>query len=292
MVRLPVANKADYRVDSSSAGRIQSASPFLKWAGGKSQLLRTFESMFPKNFNGYFEPFIGGGAVLFHLLTKNPDLQATLSDSNEELINCYRCVRDEVEDVIDALRKHRNDIHHFYKVRAQDVKRLSNAERAARLIFLNKTCFNGLYRVNRKGQFNVPFGRYKNPKICDEQNLRTVSRALTYVQLYSKPFDSVLERANKGDFVYFDPPYQPLSKTANFTSYTSKAFAVSDQQRLADVFKALSERGCQVMLSNSDNEVIRDLYRDFRIEEVLATRAINSDPQKRGKITELLILNY
>ncbi len=248
--------------------------------------------MFPKNFNGYFEPFIGGGAVLFHLLTKNPDLQATLSDSNEELINCYRCVRDEVEDVIDALRKHRNDIHHFYKVRAQDVKRLSNAERAARLIFLNKTCFNGLYRVNRKGQFNVPFGRYKNPKICDEQNLRTVSRALTYVQLYSKPFDSVLERANKGDFVYFDPPYQPLSKTANFTSYTSKAFAVSDQQRLADVFKALSERGCQVMLSNSDNEVIRDLYRDFRIEEVLATRAINSDPQKRGKITELLILNY
>lgn len=248
--------------------------------------------MFPKAFNGYLEPFVGGGAVLFHLLNKNPDMPATLSDSNAELINCYRCVRDEVEDVIDALKKHRNDIHHFYKIRAQDVKKLSNAERAARLIFLNKTCFNGLYRVNRKGQFNVPFGRYKNPKICDEQNLRTVSRALTYVQLYCEPFDSVLERAVKGDFVYFDPPYQPLTKTSSFTSYTSKAFAVSDQQRLADVFKALSERGCHVMLSNSDNEIIRELYREFRIEEVLASRAINSNPEKRGKITELLILNY
>ncbi len=287
-----MASKADFRIKAPSGRKIQSAYPFLKWAGGKSQLLGQFETMFPKAFNGYLEPFIGGGAVLFHLLNKNPDRAATLSDSNEDLINCYRCVRDEVEDVIDALKKHRNDIHHFYKIRAQDVKKLSNAERAARLIFLNKTCFNGLYRVNRKGQFNVPFGRYKNPKICDEQNLRTVSRALTYVQLYCKPFDSVLERAAKGDFVYFDPPYQPLTNTSNFTSYTSKAFAISDQQRLADVFKALSDRGCHVMLSNSDNEIIRDLYREFRIEEVMASRAINSNPQKRGKITELLILNY
>lgn len=262
--------------------------PFLKWAGGKGQLLQSFSPFFPKSFKRYFEPFVGGGAVFFHLLPP----RAMLSDLNSELINCYATIRDDVESVIEALRKHRNDKHYFYDVRTLDPSELSNAERAARLIFLNKTCFNGLYRVNSKGQFNVPFGKYKSPKICDATNLRAVSAALRTVFIAPGPFEIILKHAGKDDFVYLDPPYQPISKTSNFTSYTKTSFRAEDQARLAEMMKTLTRRGCKVMLSNSDNPYIRDLYRDFKIVTLKATRAINCKGDKRGHVNELLILNY
>lgn len=275
-----------------AVARRASATPFLKWAGGKSRLLQTFDRFFPSTFNSskhrYFESFIGGGAVFFHL---SPP-KAVISDLNPELINCYRMIKDNVEELIGALRKHKNDKDHFYRVRALDTSKLSPVERAARLIFLNKTCFNGLYRVNSRGQFNVPFGRYSNPKICDELNLREVSAALTEVDIHCGPFEEILKRARKGDFVYLDPPYQPVSATSNFTGYTATCFGNSDQERLADVAHTLSKRGCSIMLSNSNSEYVKDLYSDFRIETVHTSRAINCKPDRRGRIAELLIMNY
>lgn len=264
------------------------AGPFLKWAGGKSQLLATIERRLPKHFNRYFEPFLGGGAVFFRLLPE----RALLSDINEELINCYRVVRDDVESLVEELRRHRNDRHHFYRIRAQNVATLSDVQRAARLIFLNKTCFNGLYRVNSKGQFNVPFGRYKNPRICDAANLLAVSRVLCSASMVCAPFEVALIEAGKGDFVYLDPPYQPISATSKFTGYTRGAFGYEDQVRLAATFKDLHKRGCLLMLSNSDSPVVRDLYADFQAEVVHATRAINCKADRRGRIRELLIVNY
>ena len=262
--------------------------PLLKWAGGKSQLLSTFDNLFPRSFNRYFEPFLGGGAVFFHLLPE----RATLSDLNHELINCYQVVRDDVDRLIELLRRHKNDKAYYYKVRAWDSRKLEPLERAARLIFLNKTCFNGLYRVNSQGQFNVPFGRYKNPKLCDEPNLHAVSQALSSVELRCAPFEEVLRQAKKGDFVYLDPPYQPISPTSNFTGYTKDAFAFEDQKRLCKAAQVLNRRGCRFMLSNSDNEFIRELYQEFQIVTVQANRAINCRADRRGRISELLIMNY
>jgi len=262
--------------------------PLLKWAGGKAQLLSTFHKYFPKSFNRYFEPFLGGGAVFFHLMPE----RATLSDLNQELINCYQVVRDDVDRLIELLKRHTNDKAHYYRVRAWNSHQLTPVEQAARLIFLNKTCFNGLYRVNSLGQFNVPFGRYKNPKICDEQNLRAVSRALSSVDLKSSRFEDVLRQARRGDFVYLDPPYQPISPTSNFTGYTKDAFDFADQERLCKTAQALNRRGCLLMLSNSDNEFIRELYEDFNIVTVQANRAINCRADRRGRISELLIMNY
>lgn len=268
------------------------ATPILKWAGGKTQLLKHYTRLFPAEFNRYFEPFLGGGAVFFHMVAKNPDLRAFLSDSNGELINCYNMVKNELPSVIRYLKKHRNDKHHFYKVRALDAEELLPAERAARLIYLNKTCFNGLFRVNRKGQFNVPFGSYEKPKICDEVNLRAAERALCNAKLTSANFENVLLQAKKGDFVYLDPPYQPLSTTSSFTSYTRNSFGVEDQARLAEVFRKLTDKGCYAMLSNSDTPLIRELYDEFHIETVYANRAINSRGDKRGRVAEVAVLNY
>ncbi len=268
------------------------ASPIVKWAGGKTQLLKHYSRLFPAEFNRYYEPFLGGGAVFFHLVAKNPNLRATLSDQNVELINCYNMIKNELPSVIRYLKKHKNDSEHFYKVRAQDVDDLSPAERAARLIFLNKTCFNGLYRVNRKGQFNVPFGRYENPKICDEVNLRAAERALCNAKINTANFEAVASLAKKGDFVYLDPPYQPLSTTSSFTGYTRNSFGEADQIRLANMFKKLTDKGCYAMLSNSDTPFIRELYEDFNIETVYANRAINSKADKRGRVAEVAILNY
>jgi DNA adenine methylase len=281
----------EHRLIDNGNGRGNGAEPprpFLKWAGGKSQLLSTFSRYFPKHFNRYFEPFIGGGAVFFHL---QPE-RAVLSDLNHELINCYQVVRNDPETLIELLKKHRNDKHHFEAVRAQDLSRLTDEERAARLIFLNKTCFNGLYRVNSKGQFNVPFGKYKNPKICDAANLKAASRALRHTTLVHGPFEAVLVQAQKGDFVYLDPPYQPVSNTAYFTSYTRQSFSLEDQKRLASTALELSRRGCHVMLFNSDSEDVRALYSQFNIEIVQANRAINCKGDRRGRVRELLILNY
>jgi DNA adenine methylase len=277
---------------AATGGVIRKPYPFVKWAGGKSQLLNIFDAYLPARFNRYFEPFVGGGAMFFHIYARDERLRARLSDLNEELINCYLAVRDRADEVIRHLKKHRNEREYFYAVRSLDPRTLSETERAARIIFLNKTCFNGLYRVNSRGQFNVPFGSYKNPRTCDEENLRAVSAALKHVTLRCEPFKTALQSARAGDFVYLDPPYQPLSATSNFTSYTSKCFGEADQRELANAVRQLHERGCHFMLSNSDNELIHELYEGFRIQRVFATRAINCKAAGRGRISELLVMNY
>ena len=276
-------------------------SPFVKWAGGKARLLSQFDPFFPTGFGRYLEPFVGGGAVFFHLIRQGrlAGQQSVLIDSLEELINCYGAIQSRVEELIAALQRHephKRDKDYFYRVRAWDrapgYAQRDAIERAARFLFLNRTCYNGLYRVNRRGAFNVPFGRYDNPNICDGQNLRAVSRALQEATLLAGDFTRCLETAAPGDFVYLDPPYDPLSGTANFTSYTSTSFGAQDQRRLADLFRELDRRGCRVMLSNSSTEFIRQLYNGFEQVEVQAIRAISSKGNARGAIPELLVMNY
>jgi DNA adenine methylase len=264
------------------------ATPFLKWAGGKGRLLAQYAPYFPQNYGTYYEPFCGGGAVFFHLTPG----RAVLSDINPELVNVYACVRDAVEDVIALLEEHaaRHNEGHYYTVRDQQPHALTPVERAARLIYLNHTCFNGLYRENASGAFNVPLGRYVNPTICDAANLRAARWALQSAETLNAPFDHVLQRAQHGDLVYFDPPYVPLSTTSSFTSYSRHAFGREEQVRLRDTFAALAQRGVQVMLSNSDTPFTRDLYRDFRIITISAARVINSRAERRGKISEILVL--
>lgn len=252
-------------------------------------MVEQLRRLLPEHLPGcYHEPFVGGGALFFAL---QPRL-ASLSDVNEELISCYRVVRDEPDQLIAALRVHEYDHFHFYRVRKLDPRRLSPVERAARTIFLNKTAFNGLYRVNSSGEFNVPFGRHRNPLICDETNLRACAGALQDVELAAADFASVLDRAQKNDFVYFDPPYVPVSDTAQFTSYSPKGFSWDEQERLADLFAELSRRGVQVMLSNSAVAEVRKLYSKFRIEQATATRRINSRADGRGRVSEIVVLNY
>ncbi|MBC7265329.1 MAG: DNA adenine methylase [Chloroflexi bacterium] len=264
------------------------ASPFVKWAGGKTQLLIPYAPLFPPTFNRYYEPFLGGGAVFFFLQPPN----SFLSDTNEELINAYWVVRDWVEPLIESLRRHVNDRDYYYFIRAQDPAKMTHIERASRLIFLNKTCYNGLYRVNRDGRFNVPFGRYRNPKICDEEGLRAASMALQGTHLRVADFADAVADAQAGDFVYLDPPYHPLNSTSSFTSYAMDDFKESDQRRLAEVYRELDRRGCLLMLSNSYTPLILDLYRGFRIEIVEARRAISSVGHKRGPVREVVVLNY
>lgn len=274
--------------------------PFVKWAGGKSQLLEQFESLFPARFNRYIEPFVGGGAVFFHLFNRGFITNgAILNDLNRELMNCYEVIRDQVEELIEELYRHepyKTEESYFYEIREWDRKpdfnHRSPAERAARTIFLNRTCYNGLYRVNSRNQFNVPFGRYKNPTICDEENLRAVSQALQGVELRSEDFERCVEWAGPGDFLYLDPPYHPLSETASFTSYTRDDFGEADQIRLAEVFRQLDRKGCIVMLSNSYTSLIQQLYADYRQDIVNATRAISCKGDGRGSIPELVIMNY
>ena len=268
--------------------RVKDAAPFMKWVGGKRALLPQLEALFPQRFDRYFEPFVGGGAVFFHLQPET----AHLSDYNDELITTYRMVRDEVDALIEHLRTHSNDPEYYYAMRAQDPAELDDLECASRMIFLNRTCFNGLYRVNSKGTFNVPFGKHKNPTICNEQGLRAASEALRGVTFAQEPYMAVLERAKAGDFIYFDPPYHPLTETANFTSYTPGSFSARDQQDLAETFIALANRGCKVMLSNSDTEFIRELYSAFHIEKVMAPRMVNRDASKRGPVAEVVVRNY
>lgn len=266
------------------------AKPFIKWVGGKSQILTKISELLPpkSQIGRYFEPFLGGGAVFFYL--QHP--KSFLSDNNKDLVELYDVVKNRVEELINALKVHKNEHDYFYEVRAQDSKNLSSVQRAARFIYLNKTCFNGLYRVNSKGGFNVPFGKYKNPAICDTDGLRSSSIALRNAKLTHGSFQSILTKAKSTDFIYFDPPYQPLSKTSSFTSYTSEKFGEDEQKQLANIYRELSDRGCFVMLSNSDTPLIRELYKDFYIYEVQANRAINSKAEGRGKITELLVINY
>lgn len=264
--------------------------PVLKWAGGKRQMIGQYKNYFPAGYNLYHEPFLGGGAVFFYLA---PPV-AFLSDCNEELINMYRVIQNKVHPLIADLSRHINDRDYYYQVRALDVSTISDVERASRLIYLNRTCYNGLYRVNRKGEFNVPFGRYKCPRILDRDLLLAVNRVLQGVVLQKSDFEIVLKNASPGDLVFFDPPYFPVSRTSNFTDFTDQSFGASDHQRLAAVFDELVRRGCLVMLSNSDTPFIRDLFSKYGpgVIPLTANRSINSKADKRGPVGELLICSW
>lgn len=264
----------------------------MKWAGGKAQLVPRFRKVFPSpdgGFQRYFEPFLGGGAVYLALAPR----RAVLSDLNADLMNAWQVVRDNPEALMAALDMHVYERAHYYRVRALDPAALDPVQRAARFIYLNKTCYNGLYRVNREGRFNVPFGRYpRPPKLYDRANLLALSRLLRDAELRCAPFEEATRDAGPGDFVYLDPPYDPLSPTANFTSYTRGNFTRDDQRRLADHVRELDRRGCLVAVSNSDTPEIRELYRGFRIETVHMPRNINCKPDGRSPVHELLITNF
>lgn len=273
--------------------------PFVKWAGGKSQLIPQIIRLMPSRFTRYFEPFLGGGAVFFHTASYNRN--AFLSDINVDLINAYKIIRNNVEELITALKYHQDEYSkspksYYYQLRDK-TKGLNKIENAARFITLNKTCYNGLYRVNKKGLFNVPIGRYKNPLICDPVNLRKMSIVLSQSASYLGVIDYkkiLVEKADKDDFVYLDPPFHPISNTANFTSYTNNGFTLEDQKELATIFKELTRRGCKLLLSNSNTEEIRRLYSDFShlTELALVNRSINAVGSKRVGHVELLIRNY
>jgi DNA adenine methylase len=268
-------------VPEPAAGR-----PFIKWAGGKRQLLPSLLQHTPPKAARYFEPFIGGGALFFALRPK----RAVLADVNARLIRTYKGVQNNVEEVIGLLRSYPHNPTFFYKFREKNIDTGSDAEVAAWFIYLNKTGFNGLYRVNRDNRFNVPFGSYTNPNICDEPTLRACSEALAGTELLVEDFGKVVAKAKRGDFVYFDPPYVPLSTTSSFTSYTSSGFGEAEQTRLHDTAKKLKKRGVRVLLSNSSAPFVRNLYADgFDVIEVSATRVVNSKATARGAIVELLI---
>jgi DNA adenine methylase len=290
-------------IHSAQSHQSVTPTPFLKWAGGKNQLLNEFERRLPPNFGTYFEPFLGGGAVFLHLFCKSRITRAVISDSNLDLMNCYVAIRDGLDMLVDhlsELEKHAKDQKYFYEARKRfnEIKLETgldcNIEKAALMIYLNKTCYNGLYRVNRKGQFNVPWGGYRNPRICNEGNLRLVHRALAQpsIQILCTDFHDVTKNVCANDFVYFDPPYQPVSPTSSFTSYTPRSFTLHDQLRLAKLFAELTARGCFLMLSNSPR--VEYLYSkpEYHVTRVRAARAISSIGSKRGPVDELLITNY
>lgn len=299
--------------------------PFVKWAGGKRQLLPEINSKLPKdiyegNITRYIEPFLGGGAVFFDLISKYKFNDIVINDINKELILTYRVIKEDVEKLIIELKgleesflskDHDNRQLFFYDVRDKfnknkDILNLNSSinygniiTHSAYFLFLNRTCFNGLFRVNKKGYFNVPFGKYKNPKICDTSNLREVNRVLQSVTIITTDFSEIIDYANNNTFVYFDPPYRPLNVTSSFDSYSKSGFNDDEQKRLGDFFKLLHKKGCYLMLSNSnpkntneDDNFFHDMYKDFTINEVMAGRMINSNASKRGKISELLITNY
>jgi len=267
---------------------------FVKWAGGKKQLLEQFKPFFPKKINRYIDTFVGGGAVLFYVIKHYKPKEIIISDINPELINAYKVIKNDVENLIKELRKLRkqHNKENYYKIRAEDTKLLSPLTRASRFIYLNKTCYNGLYRVNSKGQFNVPMGSYKNPSIFSEQELREISNLLKNVKIKKASFEKCLNWAKKGDFIYFDPPYYPLKKGKSFTTYTKDNFLDKEQKLLAEVFKKLDKKGCKVMLSNSDTDFIKGLYKEYKPKIVKARRMINCQGEGRGHINEVVVVNY
>jgi DNA adenine methylase len=277
--------------------------PFVKWAGGKTQLLAKLYSFIPSGFSRYFEPFLGGGALFFYLISnKSRPLTTYLSDINSELINSYLVVKDNVDKLIDLLNQHeikykKDPSRYYYELRTQDLKKTNRTARAARFIALNRTCYNGLYRVNRQGLFNVPWGKYKDPLICNSSNLRNVSLALQHSRTTIQVGDYkeiLLEKVREGDFVYLDPPYNPSSSTSYFTRYTRSGFDDGDQQELAATFRKLDGKGCKILLSNSNTQLIKELYCDFAkyVVEVDTTRSINCKGSKRAGHKELIIRNY
>ena len=266
--------------------------PIVKWVGGKRQLMFELLKNMPETYNRYFEPFIGGGALFFELQPQN----GYISDMNEELINLYSVARDDVYNLIDDLNKHEISKEYFLKIRNLDrtekYNKLSDIQKASRFIYLNRTCFNGMYRVNSQGQFNVPFGNYKNPRIVDAENLINCSNLLKNTEICCADFSEILNKVQKGDFVYFDPPYVPLNETSSFTSYTKDGFDLDMQFKLRDVCDELDSRGVMFMLSNSDTKLVNELYSNYVIKKVFASRAINANGNGRGKITEILVRNY
>ncbi len=269
--------------------------PVVKWVGGKRQLLDEITLLLPKKFSSYCEPFIGGGAVLFSIQPS----KAIVNDLNEDLITVYKVIKNDVEALIQSLKKHKNSSEYFYAIRDLDRNKeayqvMSDVEKASRLIYLNKTCFNGLFRVNSAGEFNSPFGHYKNPNIVNEPVLRAVSKYFnaSSIRFYSEDFSDTLCRVRKGGFVYLDPPYDPVSDTASFTGYNKGGFDRNEQIRLKECCDALTQRGVKFLLSNSATTFIKELYQDYDIKIVTAKRAINSDASKRGAIEEVLIRNY
>ena len=273
--------------------------PFVKWVGGKRQLMQELENNFPKRFGTYHEPFLGGGAVMFNLLSKEPKLLCNVSDFNSDLILAYVTIRDKLGKLIESLENHSKNYHnnsseYYYHVRKQEPKQ--QIEKVSRLIFLNRTCFNGLYRVNKKGQFNVPLGRYTNPNIVNKENLTAVSKILQSekIKISCRGFEAVLDDAKKGDLIYFDPPYQPISSTANFTSYTHRDFTEDDLEKLVAVANQLNSKGCHVLLSNSNSKVVKNYFSEkhWKISSINANRAINSNSKKRTGHKEIIIKNY
>ena len=275
---------------------VSNIKPFVKWAGGKNGLINSLISFIPKNFNSYFESFVGGGALFFYLKNLNilNSKKIYLNDKNAELINVYKQIKINPNKLLEELEilKNNHSKEYFYKIRNLDrdfdFYSLSEVFRAARFIYLNKTCFNGLCRYNAKGNFNTPMGSYKNPKIYDKDLIFSVYDVLKNVSITNKDFEVVSLKAKKGDFIYFDPPYYPLNKTSSFVSYTDN-FSANEQIRLYKLFKMLDCEGIKVLQSNSNTDFIKELYKDFEIIEVISKRAINCKGDKRGKITELII---
>ncbi len=291
------------------------AKPFIKWVGGKRQLIGTFIDLFPiELFEGkidtYIEPFVGGGALLFYLLQNYKIKKIIINDINRELINCYYCIKKDVQNVIKCLKKIENEYlssenkdEYYYNMRKKynfnSLEEKNKIEKCCELIFLNKTCFNGLYRVNSLGHFNVPHGKYKKPLICDSNNLKLCSHLLKNVDIYCGDYKKVLNEINTKTFVYFDPPYKPILNNNSFVNYNALGFDDDEQIRLATFFKKLNNKKCFLMLSNSDpkntdntNNFFDELYKNFDIKRVFAKRVVNSNPSKRGNITEIVVRNY
>ena len=270
--------------------------PFTKWTGGKRQLLPIIKSLMPDNYNNYFEPFIGGGALFFDL---SPD-KAVINDFNNELINCYQQIKKYPQKLIELLAKHQenNSKEYYLELRSVDrdnrIDKMTNVERAARIMYMLRVDFNGLYRVNSKNQFNVPYGRYKNPKIVDSDLILSISQYLNSnnIKILTGDFEKAIQDVAVGDFVYFDPPYIPLSETSAFTSYTHEDFTYEDQVRLRDCFKKLDEKGAFLMLSNSSSPLVEELYKDFNIHKVEVTRTNGAKTSSRGRISEIIVTNY
>lgn len=273
------------------------AQPFLKWAGGKRQLLPVIKTYLPAQYQEYYEPFVGAGAVFLALQPH----KSTINDTNSELVNCYQVIKERPQALLDLCQQHQanNSKEYYYQLRQQDRQpdflQRSGVERAARIIYLNKTCFNGLYRVNRQGQFNVPYGKYKQPTIANPQVIKAIATYLNraQVEILNTDFERAVSSAQPGAFIYFDPPYHPLSSTSSFTGYSQQKFGETEQIRLKQLGDRLSDNGCQVLISNSAAPFIEDLYSDrrYKLVRVQATRAINNVSSKRGKIDEVLIYN-
>lgn len=270
--------------------------PFTKWTGGKRQLLPVLKENMPPTYHRYIEPFIGGGALFFELAPK----KAIINDFNSELINAYIQIKDNPDRLVALLRKHKekNSKEYYLAVRSADrderIDKMTDVERAARILYMLRVDFNGLYRVNSKNQFNVPYGKYKNPKIVDEKAIYEVSQYLNenQISILNGDFEEAVKEVSAGDFVYFDPPYIPLTETSSFTSYTHEGFSFEDQIRLRDVFMDLDKKGAYVMLSNSSSPLSYELYKDFNLHEVSAVRTNGAHKASRGKIKELLVTNY